>query len=69
MSEIIFGKRSVFEALENDIQIDKVFMDKNNLHMDNIKRIIIEKKSVKFHDCFFGRCGGPGAMIGAIPAG
>ena len=44
MSEIIFGKRSVFEALENDIQIDKVFMDKNNLHMDNIKRIIIEKK-------------------------
>lgn len=44
MNEIIFGKRSVFEALENDIQIDKVFMDKNNLHMDNIKRIIIEKK-------------------------
>ena len=44
MSEIIFGKRSVFEALENDIQIDKVFMDKNSLHMDNIKRIIIEKK-------------------------
>ena len=44
MSEIIFGKRSVFEALENDIHIDKVFMDKNNLHMDNIKRIIIEKK-------------------------
>ena len=45
MSEIIFGKRSVFEALENDIQIDKVFMDKNNLHMDNIKRIIIKKKN------------------------
>ena len=44
MNEIIFGKRSVFEALENDIQIDKVFMDKKNLHMDNIKRIIIEKK-------------------------
>lgn len=44
MSEIIFGKRSVFEALENDIQIDKVFMDKKSLHMDNIKRIIIEKK-------------------------
>ena len=44
MNEIIFGKRSVFEALENDIQIDKVFIDKNNLHMDNIKRIIIEKK-------------------------
>ena len=44
MSEIIFGKRSVFEALEKSIQIDKVFMDKNSLHMDNIKRIIIEKK-------------------------
>ena len=44
MSKIIFGKRSVFEALENDIQIDKVFMDKKSLHMDNIKRIIIEKK-------------------------
>ena len=44
MNEIIFGKRSVFEALENDIQIDKVFMDKKSLHMDNIKRIIIEKK-------------------------
>ena len=44
MSEIIFGKRSVFEALDNDIQIDKVFMDKKSLHMDNIKRIIIEKK-------------------------
>ena len=44
MSKIIFGKRSVFEAVENDIQIDKVFMDKNNLHMDNIKRIIIKKK-------------------------
>ena len=44
MNEIIFGKRSVFEALENDIQIDKVFMDKNSLYMDNIKRVIIEKK-------------------------
>tara|TARA_S200000501_G_scaffold220292_1_gene206679 strand:- start:8042 stop:8755 length:714 start_codon:yes stop_codon:yes gene_type:complete len=44
MSEIVFGKRSVFEALEKNIQIDKVFMDKNSLHMDNIKRIIIEKK-------------------------
>tara|TARA_B100001027_G_scaffold215162_1_gene188592 strand:- start:493 stop:1206 length:714 start_codon:yes stop_codon:yes gene_type:complete len=44
MSEIIFGKRAVFEALEKSIQIDKVFMDKNSLHMDNIKRSIIEKK-------------------------
>ena len=44
MGEIIFGKRSLFEALEKNIQIDKVFMDKNSLHMDNIKRSIIEKK-------------------------
>ena len=44
MSEIIFGKRALFEAIENDIQIDKVFMDKNNVYMDNIKRNIIEKK-------------------------
>ena len=44
MSEIIFGKRALFEAIENDIQIDKVFMDKNNMYMDNIKRNIIEKK-------------------------
>ena len=45
MGEIIFGKRSLFEALEKNIQIDKVFMDKNSLHMDNIKRSIIEKKN------------------------
>ena len=44
MGEIIFGKRSLFEALEKNIQIDKVFMYKNSLHMDNIKRSIIEKK-------------------------
>ena len=44
MSEIIFGKRALFEAIENDIQIDKVFMDKNNMYMDNIKRNIIGKK-------------------------
>jgi 23S rRNA (guanosine2251-2'-O)-methyltransferase len=37
MSEIIFGKRALFEAIENDIQID-------NMYMDNIKRNIIEKK-------------------------
>ena len=44
MREIIFGKRAVFEAIENDIQIDKIFMDRDNQYMDNIKRTIIEKK-------------------------
>lgn len=44
MKDIIFGKRAVFEAIENDIQIDKIFMDRDNQYMDNIKRKIIEKK-------------------------
>ena len=44
MKDIIFGKRAVFEAIENDIQIDKIFMDRNSQYMDNIKRKIIDKK-------------------------
>jgi len=44
LKDIIFGKRAVFEAIENDIQIDKIFMDRDNQYMDNIKRKIIEKK-------------------------
>ncbi|MFL2612634.1 MAG: 23S rRNA (guanosine(2251)-2'-O)-methyltransferase RlmB [Flavobacteriaceae bacterium] len=44
MKDIIFGKRAVFEAIENDIQIDKIFMDRDNQYMDNIKRKINEKK-------------------------
>ena len=44
MSEIIFGKRAVFEAIENEVQIDKIFIDRDNQYMDNIKRKIIEKK-------------------------
>ncbi len=44
MKDIIFGKRAVFEAIENDIQIDKIFMDRDNQYMDNIKRKIVEKK-------------------------
>tara|TARA_B100000242_G_scaffold294331_1_gene276439 strand:+ start:750 stop:1457 length:708 start_codon:yes stop_codon:yes gene_type:complete len=44
MREIIFGKRAVFEAIENEIQIDKIFMDRDSQYMDNIKRKIIEKK-------------------------
>ena len=44
MKDIIFGKRAVFEAIENDIQIDKIFMDRDNQYMVNIKRKINEKK-------------------------
>lgn len=44
MKDIIFGKRAVFEAIENDIQIDKIFIDRDSQYMDNIKRKIIEKK-------------------------
>ena len=44
MSEIIFGKRAVFEAIENEVQIDKIFIDRDNHYMTNIKRKIIEKK-------------------------
>jgi len=44
LKDIIFGKRAVFEAIENDIQIDKIFIDRDSQYMDNIKRKIIEKK-------------------------
>ncbi|MAR62345.1 MAG: 23S rRNA (guanosine(2251)-2'-O)-methyltransferase RlmB [Flavobacteriaceae bacterium] len=44
LKDIIFGKRAVFEAIENDIQIDKIFMDRDSQYMDNIKRKIIDKK-------------------------
>ena len=42
-SNIIFGKRIVFEALENDVQIDKVYIDRDNQFMENIKRKVHEK--------------------------
>ena len=42
-SNIIFGKRTVFEALENDVQIDKVYIDRDNQFMENIKRKVHEK--------------------------
>ena len=44
MKDIIFGKRAIFEAIENDIQIDKIFMDRDSQYMENIKRKIIDKK-------------------------
>jgi len=42
-SYIIFGKRTVFEALENEVQIDKVYIDRDNQFMENIKRKVHEK--------------------------
>ena len=27
---LIYGKRAVYEALENNVEIDKVFVEKNN---------------------------------------
>ena len=48
-SNIIFGKRTVFEALENDVQIDKVYIDRDNQFMENIKRKVREK-SIQISD-------------------
>ena len=42
--EIIYGKRAVYEALENDIQIDKIFIQKNSPFHENIKSKIHKKK-------------------------
>ena len=33
---IIFGKRSVYEAIEKNIQIDKIFINRKNQSMDNL---------------------------------
>ena len=41
---LIYGKRAVYEALENDVQIDKVFILKNSTYHDNIKSRIHKKK-------------------------
>ena len=40
---LIYGKRAVYEALENDVQIDKVFILKNSTYHDNIKSRIHKK--------------------------
>ena len=34
---LIYGKRAIYEAVENNIEIDKVFIQKNNSYLDNIK--------------------------------
>ena len=41
---LIYGKRAVYEALENNIEIDKVFIEKNSSFHDNIKSKIHKKK-------------------------
>ena len=41
---LIYGKRSVYEALESNVEIDKVFIQKNNSLLDNIKSKIHKKK-------------------------
>jgi len=40
---IIFGKRSVLEAIEKNTQIDKIFIDRKNQSMDNILQKINKK--------------------------
>lgn len=40
---IIFGKRSVYEAIEKNIQIDKIFINRKNQSMDNIIQKINKK--------------------------
>ena len=40
---LIYGKRAVYEALENDVQIDKVFIQKHSSYHDNIKSRIHKK--------------------------
>ena len=39
----IYGKRAVYEALENNIEIDKVFLQKNHSYLDKIKSKIHKK--------------------------
>jgi len=34
---LIYGKRAVYEAVENNIEIEKVFLQKNNSYLENIK--------------------------------
>ena len=41
---LIYGKRAVYEALENNVEIDKVFIQKSSSFHDNIKSKIHKKK-------------------------
>ena len=43
---LIYGKRAVYEALEKDVEISKVFLQKNNSYLDNIKSKI-QKKNIQ----------------------
>ena len=40
---LIYGKRAVYEAIENNVEIDKVFLQKKNSYLDNIKSKIHKK--------------------------
>ena len=40
---LIYGKRAVYEALENNVEIDKVFIEKNNSLVENIKSRVHKK--------------------------
>ena len=40
---LIYGKRAVYEALENNVEIDKVFIEKNNSFVENIKSRVHKK--------------------------
>ena len=40
---LIYGKRAVYEALENNVEIDKVFVEKNNSFVENIKSRVHKK--------------------------
>ena len=41
---IVYGKRAVYEALENNVDIDKEFIEKDNAYINNIKSRIHKKK-------------------------
>ena len=43
---LIYGKRAVYEALEKDVEISKVFLQKNNSYLENIKSKI-QKKNIQ----------------------
>ena len=43
MKDYIFGKRAIYEAIEQNIEINKIFIQKNIAHLNNIKAKITNK--------------------------
>ena len=41
---LIYGKRAVYEALENNVEIDKVFIQKSSSFHDNINLKFTRRK-------------------------